>query len=227
MKVTLSKVIALFCSISLVMAMGAGAVAEEKPVVQQAFVDLLLPIYSVPDTEYRVTDGNGQDRSDVFLLETKHLYQKGDWQSIYEIVFQENWQIRVTQARVQLYSGDIAKSEKAYVKRNIKPDRPIPDVDTSQYYVEAVISGTIYYDPNTAVVSHASAAIADSVRILPDIYSDPIVTNLRPHSSFAKYSGTFGCTMGATVYFYGVGRVPMIDAITESRVIDLSIQIRP
>lgn len=120
-------------------------------------IDTLSDLYTGNDQLYTIKDNGGAVITDEFLALTAPLYTTSQYDLIEEYVNNNVSEIeyRYLTDESQLYSGDIVKSQ---TSRFIVLSSPIEEVyyKGTQVRVSYDLTGSIYYDPNTAKISLAS-----------------------------------------------------------------------
>ena len=190
--------------------------------VSQEFISFASPVFLSPNLEYMVIDNEtSEDVTAVFLNDTLAYYRLNDWTSIHRYLAANGYTIvHHRDSSIQSFSTDVVRYVSQWPIKEVQSGDNIHPNFTLYYNVEARISGSFSYNPNTGRITNITQATYSNFRFYPVITlidADVNVINLSAFSSFTNYIAYFGCTFmlpyttndSATTYY-------LIDPVTNS-----------
>ncbi len=148
-------------------AQGLAAIGDAEDPLNE-FIPYIEGFYGEDHEEYANFSEDGTDITEVVYRDTQDIAAQGDWEQVYRY-FQENVtsteRTRVEYRRTR--AMDIAKSQqKDFAIYNLR-GLSGPDYKNCKCDAYFTLSGTIYYNPNTKVVSSVGGASMYNKRCNP------------------------------------------------------------
>ena len=185
----------------------------------QFMIDFITPLYTLDSSGYKVLDSSGNDVTDIFILNTNSLYSQHKWDEIHSYMINNSYTVvKFEELDTQTRSSDIAVRVTAGVAKYIKcqdPDRP------AVFQADATLSGNIYYNPNTGVVSNVGGTQVTNffTTQVSGVFNSFKRSALNLYEYHDTYKGYFGVSFTATTDY--------VDMDNNSRTIKLEISAYP
>lgn len=181
------------------------SIVEQSEIIQgsleEQLEDFLTPFYEGKTDEYIVYDANEQDITDVFFSDTTEFYNTGDWEAIKDYYYSNVGSLsRYEDHPTLLRSGDRARTE-------TRMSTQLMSRSGENFWIKVSVTlrGTIYYNPNTYVVSDTRYVLVKVTSEDPyglSLGIEPYPTDYGAYSSKANsLTGRFGVSF--TVYTNG------------------------
>lgn len=191
---SLKKMICLVLSLCMVFVLPISAATLDDEVQDPLawFVPYIEDFYAGESEAYTIYGLSGSDITQEVLDATSDYAMQNDWEQVYQyyvhnVTISEYLQTGHYKTRAL----DVAKwGKKDVVVYNLKgtygPD--YMDYKTNAHFT---VSGTIYYNPNTKIISSVSGTSVTNT------YCEPfgIINGYTPYSYHSNYTGTFKATV--------------------------------
>ena len=201
--------------------------------VSQEFISFASPVFLSPNLEYMVIDNaTSEDVTALFLNDTLAYYRLNDWTSIHRYLASNGYTImQYRNFNAQPYSSEVITYVSGWPIIEVCSDNDIPANYGICYNVEAKISGSLAYNPNTGKIVNVTKATYTDFNFYPtsaSIGSSVSVSGLADFSSFTNYIAYFGCTfrMSYTTNYDTLTRY-LVDPNTDSSYLRLVIEGYP
>ncbi|RHT72844.1 hypothetical protein DW741_04730 [Ruminococcaceae bacterium AM28-23LB] len=197
-----------------------NTVNDTEDEVSQVFKNFLEPFYEGNRTAYKaISKNNSADVTENFYQETIIFYQQQDWAKIHDL-FEENLQgmskTETTYSQTASCSGDIAKNQSKTFLHTLKGIGGSEGYETYGRDMAYTLTGTIYYNPNTGIVSSAVGPTVTEMSIQPgdtnNIWEQTSqIARVMSNGAYANFSSTIHVYFS---YFIMVDFGNVIDSFT-------------
>lgn len=155
----------------------------------EGFIDFVSPLYEGGEefSAYEIKGINGENLKEQMVADTQDLADNGEWEEVREYCRRNLSAIEYTQTgKLLTRAGDIAKWGTKTIQRFNVPRVSGYNYSVNTTDVRFKISGTIYYDPNTKVISSVS-----STTVTDQSSTNGTVGVVDTYSYHSNYTGTF------------------------------------